>query len=60
MVIDEMAVFPRGKHDDLTDSTTQAINYLRSIGLASSDDEITAAEVENVRHKSRMTPLYPV
>jgi predicted phage terminase large subunit-like protein len=53
MVIDEMAVFPRGKHDDLTDSTTQAINYLRSIGLASSDDEITASEVEAVTHRGK-------
>ena len=25
MVIDEMAMFPKGKYDDLTDSVTQAI-----------------------------------
>jgi len=60
MVIDEMAVFPKGRHDDLTDSSTQAINYLRSVGLASSDEEITAAEVESVTHKKKLGPIYPV
>jgi len=60
MVIDEMAVFPKGRHDDLTDSSTQAINHLRAVGLASSDEEVTAAEVENVTHKKKMGPIYPV
>jgi predicted phage terminase large subunit-like protein len=60
LVIDEMATFPRGRYDDLTDSATQAINYLRSVGLASSDEEIYAAEVESVTLKKKMQPLYPV
>lgn len=60
MVIDEMAVFPRGKYDDLTDSACQAINYLRSIGLASSDVETAAFEYEGVRHKAKLKALYPV
>jgi len=59
-VIQEMAVFPKGKYDDLTDSTTQAINYLRSIGLATSDIEHDAFEYEGVRHKRKLEPLYPV
>jgi len=33
MAIDEMANFPKGRYDDLTDSTTQAILFLRSTGL---------------------------
>jgi len=33
-VIDEVAAVPRGKHDDLADSTTMALLYLRQIGLA--------------------------
>lgn len=53
MVIDEMATFPKGKHDDLTDSATQAINYLRSIGLAVSDEDAVASEAEVVTHKGR-------
>jgi predicted phage terminase large subunit-like protein len=59
-VMDEMAVFPRGKHDDLTDSACQAINYLRAIGLASSDVETQAATYEAVRHRQKLEPLYPV
>lgn len=32
-VIDEAAVFPRGKHDDLVDSTVQALTHIRQSGL---------------------------
>lgn len=34
MVIQECAVFPKGKHDDLVDSTTHALRALRDMGLA--------------------------
>jgi hypothetical protein len=51
MVKDEMAVFPKGKHDDLTDSATQAIKHLRDSGLIRSDEERRAQELEAVRHK---------
>jgi predicted phage terminase large subunit-like protein len=62
MVIDEMAVFPKGKHDDLTDSACQAIKYMRDIGLAWTDEEAFAAEMDRVTHRSgnRATPIYPV
>ena len=60
MVIDEMAVFPKSRYDDLTDSATQAINYLRGIGLAQSDDEAAAAETEAVTHRPRPRAIYPV
>jgi phage terminase large subunit-like protein len=33
MVINEMEVFPKDRYDDLTDSTTQAIRYLRDNSL---------------------------
>jgi hypothetical protein len=39
LVITEMEVFPKGRYDDLTDSTTQAIRYLRDNGLLRSDRE---------------------
>jgi predicted phage terminase large subunit-like protein len=32
--VDEMAVFPKGAHDDIVDSTTQALNHLRDRSLA--------------------------
>lgn len=59
-VIDQMAVFPKAKHDDLTDSTTQAIRYLRDVGLAQTDEERHAAEVARATHRPRPAPLYPV
>ncbi len=46
MVISEMESFPKHKYDDLTDSTTQAIKYLRDAGLLNTDEEARAVEVE--------------
>jgi predicted phage terminase large subunit-like protein len=60
MVIDEMAVFPKGKTDDLTDSATQAINYLRRMGLAPSDEEMAYEEAQRREYKGKLTPIYPV
>jgi predicted phage terminase large subunit-like protein len=62
MVIDEMAVFPKGKYDDLTDSTCQALNYLRSVGLGIFDESIAAAEREAGRRVPRFQQagIYPV
>ena len=59
MVIDEMAKFPKGKYDDLTDSATMAIKHLRDIGLAQTDEEAVAEEMDRVRHRPRLRPLYP-
>ena len=60
MVIEEMSVFPKGRYDDLTDSATQAINYLRRIGFAHTDDEVTFDEMESIRHRPKPKALYPV
>jgi predicted phage terminase large subunit-like protein len=38
--IDELAAFPAGSHDDMVDSTTQALNYLRQLELSPSLAEI--------------------
>ena len=66
MVIDELANFPNGRFDDLVDSTTQAILFLRSTGFARTDAEIAAdAEIEAERAEAtrprRRLPgkLYP-
>lgn len=60
MVIDEMAVFPAGKYDDVTDAMTQAVKHLRDIGLAQSDEEERFTENETVRHRPQSKALYPV
>lgn len=38
-VIDECAKFPRGKHDDLVDTVTMGINFLRDVGILQLSDE---------------------
>lgn len=60
MMIDEAAIFPKGKYDDLVDSMTQALKYLRATGLAQTDAEVHASQVERVTHRPRPKPLYPV
>ena len=59
-LISEMAEFPKSKHDDLTDSATQAINHLRAIGLAQSDDETAVADAAAATPWSPRKALYPV
>ena len=61
LVINEMANFPKGKHDDLTDSATQAINFLRSAGRAPSREEWAAnKEMGEPRRRGKLRPLYPI
>jgi len=61
-VIEEMAVFPKGRYGDLTDSTCQALSYLRSVGLGTFDETVAAAEREAARRVSRFQQraIYPV
>ncbi len=57
-VIDEMATFPRGAHDDLVDSCTMALNYLRRRGIAIRREERDAIEEDLARYKKPLKPLY--
>ena len=59
-VIDQCAKFPKALHDDLYDSTTQAIKHLRDSGLLRSDEDRRAEELDAVRHKGApKQALYP-
>jgi len=58
-LIDEMAIFPKGKHDDLTDAMTQGIKHLRDLGLLRNDSEIRYEETERAKHKPVPKNLYP-
>lgn len=49
MVVDEAAVAPFGKHDDLTDTLTQALKHMRDLGLLEFDDDIRAEELRDAR-----------
>lgn len=61
MVKSQMANFPKVTHKDLTDSSTQALRYLRDIGLAAHGHEIEQDLREQMAYKSGVSkPLYPV
>jgi predicted phage terminase large subunit-like protein len=60
MVIDEMATFPNGRYKDLTDSSTQAIKFLRDNGMLKTDEEVVVEENRVVTHKPKPKAIYPV
>lgn len=59
VVIDEMAMFPHGRYDDLTDTATQALTHLRRGGMLQQKSEIAAEDERKSRLKRRQAPLYP-
>jgi predicted phage terminase large subunit-like protein len=60
-MISDPCLFPMPKFDDLVDSMTQGLKYLRDTGMAQDDEEVVAEENERAMHRSRrLPPLYPV
>ncbi len=53
LVIDEMAVFPKGRYKDLTDSATQALKHLRTSGILQRAEDVRADEERRGRHKGK-------
>ena len=61
MVIQQVSVFPRGKHDDLVDTVAQAMRHLRDIGALTRAPEWAEQTYESMTHKGRAPePIYPV
>lgn len=61
MVINQVAQFPRSKHDDLVDSTSMAVRFLRESGLLVRNSEWTSSLDRDRMHVGAPpTPLYPV
>ena len=60
MVITQVAGFPHGKHDDLVDTCSQAVRYLRDRGLIIRPPE-RIAEIDASKQYTGRTdaPLYP-
>lgn len=60
MVITQCSVFPRAKHDDLVDTVTMALQYMRKTGLIVRGEEWTA-DVEGSMQHTGAPPeaLYP-
>jgi predicted phage terminase large subunit-like protein len=58
-VITEMSMFPTGRYDDLTDSASMALKYLRDHGWGQTVEEQHQAEIGTVMHRPRPPALYP-
>jgi len=61
-VIQQCAVFPKGSHDDLVDTVSQALRYLRDQGFALKREEYADAVQEEMSYTNYRAnaPLYPV
>ena len=62
MVITDCGAFPKGKHDDVVDTVTMALRYLRNTGMITRGAERTAETAESMRFRGNAgeKPLYPV
>lgn len=58
--ISESEMFPKGKRDDMHDSMTQALSWMRRQGLISHDFEIAAELKEQMMHRPQQKALYDV
>lgn len=57
-VIDQMATFPKSAHDDLTDTVTMGLKYLRDTGLLLRTDEHTRRVTDEMTYRGPERPLY--
>ena len=60
-VLVQTGMFPKAKHDDLTDTVSMALSHLRTTGMLQRSEEITQSVHESMRHQGKPPePLYPV
>lgn len=59
MVIDQVAAFPRGSHDDLVDCCSAAVRYLRNINMIKRTKEHMEDETRLTQYQPKLSPLYP-
>jgi predicted phage terminase large subunit-like protein len=58
-VVNQCAVFPKGSKDDLVDSTTMALRYLRDTGFALRREEHQHDLDEELMYRPKLPALYP-
>jgi hypothetical protein len=59
LVINQVCLFPVGRRDDLVDSTSMAIRWLRDNSYAVTQAEEHIEERERGRFRPKLMPLYP-
>lgn len=59
MTIDNISQFPRAKHDDLADSASMALSFLRQRGFAPRKEDAVTGILGRVRHSGQPKALYP-
>jgi predicted phage terminase large subunit-like protein len=61
MVITQVGMFPKGKHDDLVDTVSMGLKHLRELGLLVRGAEFTADIEDQMQHRGAgPQPLYAV
>ena len=61
MVITQCSAFPKAKHDDIVDTVSQGLRYLRSTGILQRSQEVQQDLEESMRFNGAPPPpLYPV
>jgi hypothetical protein len=60
MVIDECAICPRGRYDDLTDSTTAGVYWLRTQGFLERREEQFLRKEDAAKDWKQKPPLYRI
>jgi predicted phage terminase large subunit-like protein len=58
-MLDQVSVFPKGAHDDLVDSCTMGLRWLRETGFMVRSEEHAFSEQEGMMHRGQQYPLYP-
>ena len=59
-VIEQCSRFPKAPRDDLVDSTSMALRWLRDKGFAMRREEYNIGDEPELRYKSNNAPLYPI
>lgn len=59
MVRDECGKFPKGAHDDLVDTVSGALRFLRDSGLLLRKEEAEFERIESMKYRRKSAPLYP-
>lgn len=60
MTITQVGQFPRGKHDDIVDTVSQALRHLRDLGLlVRAPERLEELEAMKIYPGGRDAPLYP-